>query len=704
MVLACLLVIGAASGVGLADGRDRSLGSEIEGETVLEQDSAQAQQNNSTTQHEDPETVDEAGDTQRVRSYLIASMARQLQGSTVNLSQGEYERARTLVGEQYREDLGKYVDVAGDTEESATTRTLSRTQERQRRYINRTQSYRETKAEYQEAVEEGNETRARELARELARTAQRVNESGSELVASYNALENRTGVDLSEEEAIIEATTRNITADAATITRMRFTRTRLSLSISNRSVSFLDPAILSGQIVTENGTPLANRQLTVSIDGTTTRVDTNASGVFTTQYRPTRTPIDRDRLAVSYEPANGTVYLGSNASVPVDIQQVTARTTLSGPDTVAYGDTVTVSGRIAAEGVPVAGVPVRVVLGDVVLGTVRTNASGGYTVVTSLPASVLPGSRSLTAALALSERAVTSPPVSGSTTVVSTPTRLRVNTSSTGSGAGRVSGRLETVEGVAVPEQSVELRVNGSIVATVETDEAGRFAATLDRASVPAASTVTVAAVFDGTGTNLESATAESTLSFAAGTGSDGPGSNGNAEASEGSIGGTGPTGVVGLPGMVLGVSPAVLLVGLGLLTVASLGAAVVLLRNGGASTDSTAASTEEPVSEASSDDDPTAEESPLADAERHLENDPSVAVELAFATIRDELEDRFEVPAAATHREFARGCRSGGLPESAADTLDDLTDVYERAAFSPVDIASEDARAALENARSLLK
>jgi len=70
---------------------------------------------NGTVQHERPEAAGESGDLQALQRWLDGRLSGQLESSTVALSEGEYERARAMLGDDYDERLDQYVDVAGET-------------------------------------------------------------------------------------------------------------------------------------------------------------------------------------------------------------------------------------------------------------------------------------------------------------------------------------------------------------------------------------------------------------------------------------------------------------------------------------------------------------------------------------------------------------------------------------------------------------
>jgi len=52
-----------------------------------------------------------------------------LAGSTRNISQAEYDQARSLLGDEYDETLSQYVTVAGETEQEESAEAFQTAQE-----------------------------------------------------------------------------------------------------------------------------------------------------------------------------------------------------------------------------------------------------------------------------------------------------------------------------------------------------------------------------------------------------------------------------------------------------------------------------------------------------------------------------------------------------------------------------------------------
>ncbi|WP_277552304.1 hypothetical protein [Halobaculum limi] len=680
LLVVFLLIAGATSGV-TAAANPAPTPQALSDTVVFQQETTPTQQNNSTVQQEDPETVAEDGDSEALRSYLAQSLARRLQGSTVNLSQGEYDQARELVGEEYQEDFEKFVEVSGETDGDQTPESFEQAIQNQQEFINRTQSYRETKAEYEEAVANGNETRARELARELNQIAAQVNESEGNVSRSYTAVQNQTGANLSREETSVQEVGQNITSDAASVVQATFIQTRLSAEIDRTSISFLNPVALTGTLQTGNGTAVANQSVTLSVGGQQLTTQTDSTGSFSVEYRPVLIDVNATTLNVSYQPSNGSVYLGNSTTVPVTgVEQVVVEQTVTGPDSAGFGETVTISGQIDAEGVPVGDVPVRIMAGDVRLGTVRTNESGVYSLTTTLPANVSSGSQSITASIPLTGRAVAGQPVQTTVQISETATELDLDTA-VNSTTGTVSGALTTTSGAPLPNQQLDVLVDGTVVTTVETNSEGQFATTVAR---PLANTTraTVTIRYDSAGTNLGDSQARSVLEWEGET-----------------------DGQSGLLQTLVANQSVVVVGGIGVLVLASGAGLLFLIRDEdqvAAVGDSTNGPTENGPAVSDSVDDSSVTD--RVDAlTQHLDDDPTAAVTLAFTLVRTQLAESTNVDNALTHREFLRKCQRSVSAEQFTQ-LEALTDMYERAAFRSTPISDEEAQDVVDIAKSLLR
>jgi hypothetical protein len=655
--------------------------------------------NNTTVRQEDPDSVGEDGDLERVESQLARSLASRLGDSTVQISQGEYDRARDLLGNDYDRDLGKYIDVAGETGSEDTAERFEEASTQTQEYADAVESYRETREEYEEARANGNTERARALARDLQEDADRVNRTASTLSETYETLGNETNVDFSKSTENVETTRTNITEGTERIVQTEFTKTRLSVSASETTVSFTDPLQLTGQLTTVNGTALADRSVMLRLGGQRQTVETDADGRFSTQYRPTTLLTGDQSLTVAYVPASDSLYTGSSETLSVTVSAVTPTVgvTTTTPQ-AAYNESVVVSGRVTVEEIDTAAVPVTLAVDGVRLGSTETDSNGTFTVRGRLPATIQPGSQALTVRVGETDRAVSAVETREELTVTETATQLSLDAEAVSPETVELSGRLvaESSTGSGVSDAVVTITQNGSVVGTLSTDGAGGFSMQL----VPDAldgRTATVQVAFGGDGTNLQSATATTQVQLPA--------------ASEGS-GASSPGGSRGeSSGLVSFLQSAPLAVGGTLLGVIVLGAAGGLwfVRQRDDESDMTSdagaatAETTQTTARTSAD---KPIRSFISNATDSLHaNAPEDAVQYAYAAVRAGLEIESEETSdqsdTQTHWEFYETA----TPTLSADeqsALQTLTESFERATFTPGGVASDDAERSIEIARSL--
>ncbi|WP_224448768.1 hypothetical protein [Haloprofundus salilacus] len=459
--------------------------------------------NNSSVRHENPDLVGRDGDTDQLRAYLIEKMVSRLGQGTVEIEQGEYQRARDLLGDEYNDLLDKYVDVEGPT---GAGNQLERTHDEQDEYTTAVQSYRETYDEYQDAKQNGNEERARQLARELEQHEPNVSQSGSDLTRSYERLGNRTGVDTTESQDRVSNITQNISAQQTDIRESEFVETSLTLTSQQSQTSYLNPLSITGQLTTTDGEPLSNRDIVLTIGSQRIQTQTDANGRIETSFRPRTLPQGETDITVRYVPTETSVYYGSNATLNTSVEPVTAAISLTeSPETARFDEPVTVSGSLAVQNQSVSEIPLVVSLGGVELGTVQTTDSGSFSLSESLPADIPAGDQPLTISTPSQSQAVVADEHVSTVSVETTETRLNVSGSQSSPSSVTLSGVLSTENGTTLPKQEILLRHDGSVVATATTDRTGRFQADVSTASFDDTNaTLGFTAVFPSEGTNLE--------------------------------------------------------------------------------------------------------------------------------------------------------------------------------------------------------
>lgn len=652
--------------------------------------------NSSATQHENPERVDEEGDTAALERWYTRQLRSQLEQSSANLSEGDYENARALLGDEYNETLEEYADLAEQTsgsEDDEVASRLQNTTDSHREYVSAVEKYRQTQAAYEEAKENGNETRARKLARELERLATQINQTGSTLTRNYEAVENETESNLTDVQQSITNTSTNVTTQQTSVRRTEFTRTTLTVDYYTRNISFRDPLVVNGTLATVNGTRLENQTIAVSLRSQTAQTETTANGSFSLTVRPTLLPRGTQQITVRYLPKNTSVYLDSHTTQTVNVTATTPTVTLTHhPDRVEYNETLLVAGEVDVPNVTagVNGVPVRIMFGSETLGTTQTTANGSFTLTASLPASVPAGEQQLRVLLPLSGQALSTATATTSLTVRPTPTQLTVSTDADAPSSPnrtQLRGQLRTENGTALPNQSIVIRVNDQTVDTVTTNDKGVYTTTLNTSALQETTNETspnATAVFVGSG-SLQQSRAATDVQVRPSSG----------------------------PLSSLPVSPTVL--GTGLLGLGALGALALRDLGFGGSEASTEVPQEEITNTAPAGTDsemvaPTMADSQsiLEEATTHLEADnDDDAVKLAYLAVRHHFTtsiDGLQDTAAQTHWEFYNMYRTNEdtTPE-AVSHLKSLTEAFERAQFTTDALATEQATTAVETAADIL-
>jgi len=638
------------------------------------------QENNSSTQHENPSEASEEGDTDGVSDWLTNRLADQLGDSTIQLSEGEYDAAREAVGDDYSDRLGQLVEVEGETEgagdEWNDSATFEQAQENQQEFVSSVQQYRETRERYQEARQNGNETEARRLARRLDQIAQNVNTSGSNLVTDYRGISNGTERELAEQSQTVGNITENVTGTQREIREEEFVEAALSVERQSADVSFRDPLAVTGQLTSVNGTAIDGETIELQLGNETSRVTTNATGDFSVTLRPTVQRLDTQNATVRFVPSNASVYLGTNENVSVEIDQVTPTVTLAEtPSEVTFNESVTVAGSVSVDDEPVGAVPVEVRLGGERLGQTQTNEVGEFSLTTRLPATVSSGDQQINASLPFRRRALSSTGAERGVVVRETDTSVTISASQNGTERVNATGWLTTADGTPVADQRIELRVNGSVVETVRTNENGRY-----ETSVPVPSTtldddgsglVRIAAVYSTDRTNLADARATTVVTIS------GPSDRSQL-----------------LPDAWRRIAPIVLVVA----TAAVVGGLLWHRRRAPSSmstTDDSATGTGPAVV-------PEPEDSPadlsLKEARAALNaGRTNRAVELAYGDVRRGLFQSFDSPTIQTHWEFYQACKEAELDGETVGLVKQLTEAYERAAYAPEDFSEPEVEALLD-------
>ncbi|MFH5801200.1 carboxypeptidase-like regulatory domain-containing protein [Haladaptatus sp. CMAA 1911] len=646
--------------------------------------------NNSSVHHEDPDNVRSEEDLSGLESYLAGQLSSRLGGSSVQIEQGQYQKARSVLGDDYNDLLSKYVEVSGQTEgtkDDQTAETLKNTQENQKKYVSRVQRYRTLHDRYQRAKQNGNDNKARNLARKLNRLARQINQKSDNLTSNYDQLSNRTNVSTDQEKQRIQNVTQNISTQQTEVRETEFVKTDLSVSLESDQVSFLEPITITGQLTDENGTAIENKSIYLLMGGNRTkRTDyrTDEDGEFTLTGRPAVTALGSQSFRVEYRPRNDTIYLGSNETVQATVSQVEGNISISShTQRLRYNDTMSVSGRVQAEDIVAVDVPVAIYAGNVRLGTTRTAQNGTFSFTRSLPANVPSDVSKIRVVFPFRNRSLTAANTTAPVTIDPSQTTLTLSGSEGKPRNVDFSGQLKTKSGESIAGQQVQIFTNGTQVASTRTNKNGsyRVSTVLPAALLSSTGNTTFVARFNGRGKNVESARASTTLL--------------SSVAENDSL--------LPIPRRWLGLGIA----GVGVFV--ALGGYFFVRSNDDESEEMAESneSTPEPDS-APTPEEPESDSSPSAmaflDRARSARDEGEFerAVEMGYAATRDRFANL--VPTTSlTHWEFYNACQEADVGDETLSTIGEVTERYERAAFATNRVSRETATAVIEAVSSLV-
>ncbi|WP_246999530.1 hypothetical protein [Halosolutus gelatinilyticus] len=709
VLLLCSLPIAATIGVGATASTGSDSGAAIATANATERDGE-------TVRHRHPDEYEGESDADQLEAWLSNRLLERLRNSTRALNEGEYELAREYLGEEYRERYEQYVEVAGESDDGSRgdgdAAVFDETASEQARLVDLVETYNETTAEYERAREAGEEDRARDLARELEALAAEIEATGGTVVTNYEIIAAKSGANSSEagtnasdSAAAVEESVSNVRRLQAVVRTEQFVETELVLDAEAETGSFSDPIRIRGELQTADDSIVANETVRLEIDGHPIDVRTDADGALDFEYRPTTQRLSETTVTVEYVPEAHSAYLGSETAVNASIEQV--EPTIADLETtgaIGYNESLSVEGTLSVDGVPVDDVRLEVAVGDVTIGTVAVT-DGAFADSIRLPAALPAGDRSLTVAFPHDDRALAATSAATSVSVVETETDLRLDVTPIDDDEFRVEGRLATIDGQDVPNQSIAVEVDGARAGPVATGPNGEFS---ERVTAAAAidDEATVVAVYDDPETNLAAAETEATVRP--------PGSGGSL-----------------LAGALSAVSPSTLLVGA--IGLAGVGAAVWWRHRGSRGVGSTRAPSAEAgagTASAASAAESGTPETALVDAlfdraREHLSDGrPERAVRTCYAAVRQACAPDSIGTGTLTHWEFYRQfdpadadvAAERGVDDAAATAVGDrdedvardrdrlraITETYERAVFAPESVSRREAARLLDVARSL--
>lgn len=681
-----------------------------------------ASTDNETALHEHPDEVGSDGDLEGIEGWLSGRMGEIHLDCAEGVEIGEYDVCDRL-DDDYPDFLSRYATVERDIEgDDETAETFEDTRDAQRAFADDDETFWEAYDEYEDARESGDDDRRRQAARELLEIAANMDQRSSTLTALFSQLGTQTGVEFEDAVDAVERSNEEVQETADVIETAEFIETDLTVERNATAASFEDPVELSGELVDESGEPIPDARIVLIVDDRRIVTTTTAEdGRYELAYRPTVTPTGDTELTVVYDPSMQSSYLGSEASTHVDVRPVEVALELAdATDTVAYTETVRVTGLVGTDR-PAPNVTVVGALDTLEVGSERTDADGAFELSTRLSADVPDGERTLD--VRASEPGLALEPVEtdSTVTVVETETELSVNGTYDG-GSVQLDGRLVTVDGDPVADQTISGSVDGTEHTTATTDADGRYSMAID-ATEADGNALNLSVHYSGSETNLGTSQAETT---------------------------------VRLPqGGAAGLQDAVVSTDIALAVVAILALAVLVIRfalsrplvqavlrriRGGISTvvesirrpfavvwNAVSAvvanrflsrlrrreEIDEPAettAQSASDDSESASELNRTEqlfetAQRQLQNGFSTeAVTLGYASVREHFQSDSPIEATPTqtHREFYRDI-TNALPDEEKAALRTVTDAYEQAAFAPTEIDESTAEDALRAVRQCL-
>ncbi|WP_188852125.1 hypothetical protein [Haloarcula argentinensis] len=664
------------------------------------------------TQQENPDSVSDGEYSDETAAWLARTMGRQLENSSIALSNDQYDQARSVLGDDYDKRLEQYVEIAGDTSsdtDDTAAREFEAARENQRNLTNEVQRYRQQYAAYQTARERGNEREARVTARAMERTASNISDRSNELNQNLDRIENATSVDLSSGQTEINETTANITATQAVIREETLVGTTLTVQAIDSTASFSDPGTVSGQIQTENGSVVADEAVELRIENRTRTVQTDSSGVFETQYRPRSARLGSQSVRVEYVPDADSVYLSDNATFVIDVQQVTPDVTSEiAPETVGYGDRLNATASVTVGLRGVDEVPVEFVIGDTVVARTTTAPNGTATETIRLPASINDGDRRVIARIPYENRAIAGAQSETPVVVVETRTTLSVSASRADDGI-LVRGQLQSGAGDPVAGRPVRLQVGAGGTQLVETDRDGSFQTVLG--DLQNNESVTVTATYEEPSSNLGNATATTTLAAGSGGGNPPVGSDSDGDLLIDSLVailfGSDENPDVAFGSGIIGYSwLPVLGGGLALAVVAAAWLVVSRVRQSEeVNTTAPVEATETSVSGPDQETTPPNATSPTFEdrVETSLASENyDAAAMVAYTAVHDELAVENGIDEGATHWELLQQSQEHGVPEERMTDIETVVEAFETAAFAPTSVDPSRAEAAVERARKI--
>jgi len=629
-------------------------------------------------QHENPDDADQDGDLEGVERWLSERLGDMHVDCTDGIRVGSYDACEQL-DDEYAELLDQYATIENDLEgDTDSAEQFNETRTQQREYVALRQEFDSTFEEYEAARDAGNDAEARALARELQQLADRIEALGGEIEANFVELDGTVPTDFSDSSVAINESTEETRTVRLAVESESFDETNITAT-GNETASFSEPARITGNVTDNNGTEIPNSEVLLTDGNQTFRTTTAANGSYELQYRPAVTSVGETELTIQYQPETGDPYLSSETTATVTVTPTDATLTIeNSTDRGGFNEWLNVTGEVQAAGMAAPDVNVTLRADDVTLAANQTGSDGRVRIDEQLPVTIEPGTQTLTLTASETDRALRPVQESIEFIVEETPTELRLTATPSDDGTIEVSGRLTTETDAAVGSRPITVAV-GEESNTLETDNEGRFTASLQ----PASDADRVTATYDEPRTNLGASQAETTLE------TDTEILPAMLSAARGLIASLQQSPLISAGGVIVGI-------GVLALAVRWLSTRESTVRSDADPTAEADASTDTPEASPVSDS-PTAD-TLLETARSKLQTDPQTAIYASYAAVRTLIDPG----AAQTHRELYDS-HAATEDDTTDEALYTLTEAFERAAFAADDVDSTHAKAALEAAERYL-
>jgi plastocyanin/uncharacterized membrane-anchored protein YhcB (DUF1043 family) len=633
-------------------------------------------------EHEHPDDVDGNDDLESVERWLGNRMGEMHVDCAEGIGVGSFDACENL-DEEYKEMLERYATVENDLQsETETAEQFNETRKQQQEYAALREEFEDTYEDYQTARAAGDDAEARELARELQQLAIRIEALGGDLEVNFVELDDRIAADFTAASRTINESTAETRRIILEVEAESFEATEINATIGN-TVSFAEPAPVSGRVTTTNGTGIGGAEVVLTDGAQSFTTTTTANGSYELLYRPTRTRVGTTNLTVQYRPAAADLYLGTETTGRINVRSTDSELRIqTNTYRVAFDRQLVITGSVQAADRPTPAVDITVSAETGQLETTRTESDGSFRAVTRIPVTLETGPQTIEVQASEASRAIEVSRGSIDLTVVETATELNV-TGTVTDGTIDVSGQL-TADGPAdVGRRPISVQIGEETYET-RTDPDGSYR--ISNAVAPESFPVTATATYDEAGTNLDSSRAETTI------------------ADDSNDTTTTPT----LRSIVSGLLSSLrnstsFVVGIGVAIVILVMAMIVRRRRRQHAANSTDADPEQPASADSGVEDPTGTtaasvESLLETAREKLQTDPQATVYASYAAVRT----LFDTSPEQTHWELynQQQARGDDRPDEAFYTL---TELFERAAFAAEHVDTTQAESALQAAERYL-